>query len=146
MIEFYNEGNSKTVIKEAKEFSKYLAFNSTNALPHPFVQASTTKTTRKAFLMYYTDLHKKLENDYAAAIVIGEMRGTERIMRYLEETSVFKEHPQRDLFYGDLVMLLGDLTKKIRSEFNFECNVNDEFIIDRTEKYAKMEHIGETTI
>lgn len=142
MIEFYSEANADSVIKEAKEFSKYLATNSFNALPYPFKQ-SANRITRTVFSDYTSKLQKKLKNDYAAAVVIGEMRGTERIMKYFEETGVFKDHPQKDLLYGDMLMLLNSLTNKVRNEFNFECNIDNDFINYRTEKYAKMDHIPE---
>jgi hypothetical protein len=132
-MSFYSEENVSHVITQAKEFALYLATNSLNATPNPIKQ--NAKVTAKVFFTFYNNLQTKLANDYSAAVVIGEMRGIERVIKYLEETDVFKNEAERDELYGDMLFVINDLSKRCKKDFNFECNVDQEFIVKRTEEY-----------
>lgn len=139
MDEFFTEDKSNNIVQEAKDFAAYLTQNIFNVISIPFSLDNTPKISRKTFYTYVAALRSKIYNDCSAAVVMGEMRGIERVMKYLEESDTFKNDPQRDLFYGDLLMMLSDLNGKIKKEFHFDCNVDKDFVIERTNRYVNTE-------
>lgn len=140
---FYSESNVDCVTREAKEYSDYLSKNSIENFGTPFSKDST-RITRKVFADHQKGVKDKIYNDFCASLIMGEMRGYERIMKYLEETDVFKDGEERDNFYSDILMLMKDLSVKIREDFGFLTNISNKYLDERFDKYInrnKTEHI-----
>ncbi len=128
-----------TIIQDSKEWSKSNADILRNTR-HPFTNNESPKITRKAFLTYRGELITLFENNNAAAAVIGELRGLERIMRYFENTAIFKDHPDRAEFHADMLQLLKGIADSVKKEYGCITNVTEKYADKRVWDYQKTFH------